>query len=509
MAQTTQKTPRRGGTLHIVSPTDWRSLDPVIAFDGSSTPIQKLAFRGLLNYDDGINLVPDQASDWNISPDGKTYTFHLKPGIKFSHGREVEAADYIFSLERVLDPKTASVGQTYYLDILGAKEFNEGKAEHVVGLRAPDARTLIIELKVPSFVFRYVLALNFADVLPREIVQQYGKDFQYHMVGSGPYRITEWRRNIHYRFERNPYYNGPDGYVDAVDLMIGGDNALHAMMVERGDLDRALASPADAVRFRRDPKLRHWLQNVPTASTDYFFMNTEIKPFDDVRVRRAISHAINHERLLKLVSGFGLVAHGIVPASMPWTNFGLPEYPYDPEKARILLREAGYPNGFTNKLSYIFSRPDDVPIAQGIQQDLLAVGVRMELDPLVYSAFEVKVATRRSAPCGIWGWNQDYPDASNFLDVLLNGDRITDTECNNQAFYNNPKVNQLLAQAGESVVPVERTRLFQEAERLIMADAPWVPTISELIPVLVNPRLHGTEPHPVWLWRYEKMWLDP
>ena len=501
--------PRRGGTLHLATPTDWRSLDPVIAFDASSTPLQKLLFRGLLNYDAGINLVPDQASDWQISPDGLTYTFHLRPGVKFAHGREVEAADYVFSFERVLDPKTASVGQTYLLDIAGAEEFSLAKAPHVSGLSAPDARTLVIRLRKPTFTFRYILAMNFTDALPRELVTQYGADFQYHMVGSGPYRIKEWRRHIGYRFERNPYYSGADGYVDAVDLMVGADAALQAMMVERGDLDFGQPSAPDALRFAHDPRLQPWLLRVPTSNTDYFFLNTEMAPFENVLVRHAVSHAINRERLLRLAGGFGGVAPGIVPPAMPWTNPGLPVYEYNPEKARALLREAGTTNPLRTQLSFIATRPLDARLAGAIQEDLRVVGIEAELQPLIYSAFEVKVATRRSAPCGIWGWMQDYPDASDFLEVLLSGDRITDTECNNVSFYKNAQVDALLGRAGKSVAADERIDLFRQAERLVMADAPWVPTVNEVIPILVNPRLHGCVPHPVWLWRFENVWLDP
>jgi ABC-type oligopeptide transport system substrate-binding subunit len=230
-------TPKRGGTLHLAFPSDWRSLDPAIAFDAASVPLQKLLFRGLIDFDKGIGLVPDQASDWSISPDGKTYTFHLRAGVRFAHGREVEAEDYVFSLERILDPKTGSPGQTYFLDIVGANEFNQGKAPHVAGLHAPDRRTFIVELKQPVFSFRYVMAMNFADAVPREVVRQYGRDFQYHLTGSGPYRVTNWRRDLHWRFERNPHYTGDDGgFIDAIEIMIGGDYTLHAMMVERSDL---------------------------------------------------------------------------------------------------------------------------------------------------------------------------------------------------------------------------------------------------------------------------------
>lgn len=502
------ETPRRGGTLRLAFSSDWRSLDPAIAFDTESSPLQKLLFRGLIDFDDGIQLKADQAKDWNISPDGKTYTFHLKPTVRFSNGREVEAEDYVFSLERLLNPKTGAETQTYFLDILGAKEFRDGKATHVAGLRAPDRRTFVIELKEPRFTFRYILAMNAADVLPRDEVQKYGADFQYHMSGTGPYRIVEWRRGIRYRFERNPFYTGSDGNVDAVEIMIGGDPTLHAMMIERGELDRSLATAPDVVRFEHNPRLSSLLQRVPTANTDYFFMNTELKPFDDVRVRRAVSHAINVPRLVKLMKNFGVQGQGIVPPSMPWANPGLDHCEYNPEKAKALLREAGLEAGFKTQLWYIAVGPIYKRLAVGIEEDLRKVGIVAELKSANSEMFIVKSGTRQQVPCGVSGWFEDYPDPSDFLDPLLNGTRITASDCNNLAFYNNPAVNTLLERANNSLDTALRTRLFQESENLIMKDAPWVPLLHEEMPRLNSARLRGTQPHPVWLWRYERMWLN-
>ncbi len=504
------ETPRRGGTLQLIFLSDWRTLDPAIGFDASSAPLQKLLFRGLLNYDDGINLLPDQASDWNISPDGKTYTFHLRPGARFAHGREVEAEDYVFSLERVLDTRTRSPGQSYFLDIAGAREFAAGKAEHVSGLRAPDARTLVIELAKPAFTFRYVLAMPFASALPREVVRQYGADFQYHLVGSGPYRVTEWQRERHWRFERNPHFSGPgDGWVDAVDIMIGGDRPLAAMLVERGEVHRAEVDAVTALRFSRDPKLKSWLHLVSPVNVDYLFLNVEMKPFDDVRVRRAMNYAVDKRRLVKIAIKLAVAADGIVPPSMPWTNPDLPKYEYSPEKARALLREAGLPDGFKTKLYYIRTLTLHRLMAQSIQQDLQAIGVEAELRDLSSSAFEVFGRTRHQAPCGIWGWLQDYPDPSNFIDTLLGGDRITDEDCNNLSFYSNSEVNRRVIAARELQDPAERLRLFREAETIAMQDAPWVPLTASQYAIVCHPRLHGDVPHPVWNWRYENMWLEP
>ena len=501
--------PKRGGTLRLWEPTDLRTLDPAIAYDTASEPVVRLLFRGLLEYDDGVNLVPGQAQDWNISLDGKTYTFHLRPGIRFSNGREVEAEDYVYTLQRILSPAIASPGQGFFTAIAGAQAFVDGKATNVTGLSAPDKHTLIIRLQQPLFTFRYSLAMTFADVVPRDIARRYGKEnFQYHLVGTGPYLLAEWRRGVRWRLARNSYYTGPDGYVDAVDIMVGGDATTATMMLERNELDQVQATPADAVRFERDPKLRSWLVPVSTANTDYIFMNTEMPPFDNVLVRRAVNYAINKARLTRLTGDFAIVAHGIVPPAMSWTNASLTQYDYDPDQARALLRQAGFPNGFKTKFSFMGDSPTFPRLAQDIQQDLSQVGIDAAMDPINSAVFDESACTRHKLPFGTWGWFQDYPDPSDFLDVLFNGRYIVESDCNDVAFYNSTNVNQVLDQADASLDSAERTRRYRHAEDLIMRDAPWVPLMHEVLPMVYSPRVHGTQPHPVWLWRYEWMWLD-
>jgi len=501
--------PKRGGTFRVSFPSDLRSLDPAIAYDNVSVPLCKMQFRGLLNFDDGVNLVPDQAKDWSISPDGRTYTFHLRPGVRFGHGRPVEAADYVFTFERMLDAKLASPGQTFFLGIRGAAEFVAGKATHVIGLKAPDPETFIVELVEPQFTFRYVLAMTFAGVVPREVVQREGANFQYHLVGTGPYQLAQWKRGVRWQLVRNPHYTGADGNVDGIDIMIGADSTTATMMLERGEIDLVLASPADAMRFQRDPARRDWLLPVDTASMDYLFMNTEMKPFDDIRVRQAVRHAVNKERLVKLTGGFSTVARGIVPPALSWTNNLLPLNEYDPPKARALLQEAGFPDGLKTELSYIVTTPVFARLAEAVQQDLREAGIDAELKPLAGTTFIVKASSRRQIPFGIWGWFQDYPDPSNFLDVLFNGERITETDCHNAAFYNNPAVNRLFHAAATNMDAQVRTKLLKEAEAHILQDAPGVPLVCEQYPVLLNPRVRGNLGHPVWLLRYESVWLDP
>ena len=523
-------TPKRGGTLRLAWPSDWPSLDPAAVYDTVGVPFMRLMFRGLLEYDDDGNVVPDQAKDWSLSPDQRTYTFHLQPGVRFAHGREVEAEDYIFSLERILYPGTASQGEPFFRGIFGAKEFTQARTQElksatngvpkgvgrwiqptrVAGLRAPAKDTLIIELAEPEYVFRFVLAMGFARVLPREVVERQGRDFEQHLVGSGLYRLKEWRRGVRWRFERNPYSAGPEGFVDSVELMIGGDATLHGLMFERGELDLLLTvSLADIARFQHDRTHGWRFESLTGLGTDYFFMNTELKPFDDVRVRRAVNHAINKGRLLKLANNLPVVAKGVLPPTMPGWDPELPEYyAYDPEKARALLRESGYPDGFRTQLWAYSDWPVYARVAQGIQNDLHQVGIEAELQLLTFPAFFAAAKTRKRVPCGYAGWVADYVDPSTFFEPLLEGSRVTPTECNNFAFYGNEKVDNVLADARRSLDRSERLTLYRKAERLILADAPWVPIMHQLPPTVAQPWLHGLSAHPIWQFRFEKLWFD-
>lgn len=501
--------PQRGGILRMWRPDDWRSLDPAIAFDADAAPVQKLLFRGLLNYGPGNDLVLDQAESWEVSPDGRVYTFRLKPGVRFGHGREVEAGDYVYSIRRILDSKTGSAGQGYFADVLGAAEFMAGKASQVAGLRARDRRTLEIELVRPVFTFRYVMAMNFASALPRDVVTADPAGFKYRMVGSGPYRVRKWRRAVGWWLERNPEYRGADGWIDGVEISFGGDAGMAAMRAERGELDWFVADLVVANRFSRDPSLKPWLHWVDTVSDQYLAMNTEVKPFDDVRVRRAVNHAVDKQRLARLVGGRYSVAQGIVPPSMPWTNPDCPVYEFDPAKARRLLGEAGVPEGTRVPIAYIESRPIDKRVVQNIQQDLAAVGLVVELRGMSYPAFEVRARTRRSEAMAVWGWVQDYPDPSTFLDTLFNGALITDTDCNNIAFYRHGGVDRLLREAAGTSEIAARLRLYREVERQVMTDAPWVPLFHERYALIQHPRVRGFAPHPVWLWRLDQIWIRP
>jgi ABC-type transport system substrate-binding protein len=498
------ESPRRGGTLRLGQESDFTTLDPAVALHVGYWAMQRLLFRGLLEYDDANQLVGEHAQSWSVSEDKQTYTFHLRAGIRFAHGREVEAQDYVYSLERVINPKSSSQGMAYLTKIRGASEFIKGTAAHVAGLRALDRHTLIIELAEPSFVFAFKLAMPFTFPVPRELVEPSERAFRQRLIGSGPYVVKEHIPGLRWRLARNPHYAGADGFPDKVVVEVSGDDYLQTMMVERGELDLSSLSVQDWLRLQRDDRWRHQVRSVFSANVLMLCMNTELKPFDDVRVRRAVNHALGRQRLAKLVRP-ATVAHGIVPPGMPWENPELRPYDHDPQAARALLREAGYANGFEVELWYPQTFLGRLP--EAIQEDLRQVGIQINLRPGNPSSVIQKAGQRGQVALSLSGWVVDYPDPSSFFDPTLNGAKIAESDGSNFSFYNSSEVNRLILEADRTFDAPERLTLLRRMEAIVMEDAPWAPLVHSDLTWLCHPRLQGFQAHPLWSLRLEKLWL--
>lgn len=509
------ETPKRGGTLRLALPSDVTSLDAALAFDSISEPFLMLLYQGLVEYGEGVNLLPGLARDWTISADRRTYRFRLRPGARFSNGREVVASDFVFSMERNLDPKLAGLTESYFEGIAGAKDYRVGKAPHVRGLRAPREDTLEIELEAPDPTFIYILTLPGAFALPHEAIEKFGASFATHPVGTGPYVLTEWRRGVKMRFERNPFFSQPDRqYLDAVEVMEGGDSELHLMMFERGALDIADITQEPGIpvpeflRIEHSPRWQGLIEPIDASETWYLALNTEMAPFDQLPVRQAMNYAIDRDKVVRLLHHTVKFAKGILPPPMPGFNPNLTGYVYDPAKARQLLAAAGYPNGFSCKLWLETGNPLLEPAAAAIQYDLAQVGITAQLNPVSLASFLDSSERRKTMQCGLTGWSQDYPDPSDFLDTLFNGTHITEEGCQNASFYNNPKVNALLAAGATCPDPDQRLRFYQAVEQTIVTDAALVPLYHQRVFALRQPWLHGVHLHPVFYFRFERMWKD-
>jgi ABC-type transport system substrate-binding protein len=309
-------------------------------------------------------------------------------------------------------------------------------------------------------------------------------------------------------FERSPQVNQQDeGFFDRVEVMVGGDRALHAMMLERGELDAVyLAQTPDIVRLTRNSPMGQVVHAIDQASTDFLYLNVELEPFTDPRIRRAIGHAIDKVRLAGLTAHTAEPARTILPPLMPGFNPDQRGLVFDPDLARQLLREAGHPDGLSFDFWYTDNDPRWERSIIAIESDLHAVGFAAKLRKVTLPALLTAMQTRKTVPCGYLGWSQDYPDPSNFLDVVFSGARIQDLGGNNFAYYNNPQVNRLLGEADRVFAPSDRYRLYQRIEDIILQDAPAIPLVHSGVPALVSPRIGGFHPHPEWAMQWEKWW---
>ena len=467
-----------GEVLRVAFTSDPITLDPHKSTTIWEFLTQPLLHLTLLDIHGTTHLEPRGAASWTSSPDGRHFTFRLRRGLTFSNGRPVVAADYVYGLERILSPATATFFQGSLLGVKGSRAFIEGTSPHVDGLKAPAPDLLVIELDQGDPMFSCQLA-QLAYPLPREVVDRDPKGFGRQPVGAGPYRFARWDRGARLRLERRPDYRGPDpALVDAVDIFIGSDATTHLMMFEQGEIDIAnvVSQSLPFPSYRRvstDPHWKDLIQIQPGLSTEFLAMNLGIPPFDNVLVRRAVNHAIDRRRRMRIDLGYSRHAEGAIPSGMPAADPGLKGYDHDPARARELLRQSGLPLPLRTTLWY--QTGEEMKVAgEGFQWDLKQVGIEAELREVSSAQLWSASTTRGQVPITFAGWTCGIPDPVDILGMTLDGSSIGHPAHNNQAFYHNPAVNRLLHEAAVEIDLPRRHRLYREAERMIVADAPWV-----------------------------------
>ncbi|MBI2302888.1 MAG: ABC transporter substrate-binding protein, partial [Armatimonadetes bacterium] len=403
----------------------------------------------------------------------------------------------------------------FFENIVGAKDFVARRADHVAGLRCPDDLTLQISLVKPDPAFLNVLAMPFAYPIPKELVERStdpatgDSTWAEHVVGCGPYRLEEWTRGVRLRLTRfDRYYRDDVAFLDTIQEQLYIPDFMQLMMFERGELDVSDIPLPDFQRVLADPRLKPLTVTQPENAIAYCSMNCEMPPFTNKLVRQAFNYAVDKDRICQILSGRAVPAKGVLPPAMPGYNPALRGYPHDPDNARELLARAGYPNGLSVELM-TRSRPAEQRWAESIQQDLAKAGVTARLRAVAFPQWLDLSGKRRTVPFTVNAWFQDYPDPSNFLDVLLNGEKITEQNANNRAFYNNPEVNRLLDQAASMTDPEPRLAIYRQVEQMVVDDAPWIFVYHSVTWRLVQPWVRNYHLHPVWSGTEERVWLAP
>lgn len=492
--------PHHGGNMIVTYKDDVATLDPAIGYDWQNWSMIKSLFDGLMDYEPGTtNLRPGLAESYDMSDDGLTYTFHLRPGVKFHNGRELTAEDVVWSINRVVNPATQSPGQGFFGMIEGFDDAAAGKAEGLSGLSAPDAGTVVFKLSRPDATFLHVMALNFSFVVPKEAVEEAGADFGKKPVGTGAFRLTEWTLGQRLVFEKNPdYWIEGVPYLDSFTVEVGQEPVVALLRVQNGEVDIPGDGipPAKFVEVMGDPAQAAMVVEGGQLQTGYVTMNVTKAPFDKVEVRRAVNMAINKDRIVQVINGRALPANQPLPPSMPGYTKDYKGYPFDPEGAKKLLAEAGYPDGFETELFAMNTDPNP-RIAQAIQQDLKAIGINAAIKSLA-QANVIEAGGAGTAPM-IWSggmaWIADFPDPANFYGPILGCGGAVEGGWN-WAKYCNEALDAKAAEADAIVDPAqtaERLQIWSDIYMAVMEDAPWAPIFNEQRFTMKSARMGGDD----------------
>jgi oligopeptide transport system substrate-binding protein len=478
-----------------------RTYDPATTYGSGD----KRAFSGLVSLDPRLNLTPDIAERWDISPDGTVYTFHLRANAKFHDGRAVTAQDFVYSWERAASPETGSdTVLTYLGDIVGVREMNAGKADHISGLKVIDERTLQVTIDAPKSYFPMKLTYPTAFVVDKADVES-GEDWYRRPNGTGPYKLSEWLPKERIVYERNmDFYLGAPSIPYVVINMYAG---VGFRLYESGEID-ITGIPLYSVDRFTDPNepMRNEVLTGVNLCTGYVVFDVDKPPFDDPKVRQAFSMAFDRQKYIDvLYNGRALPAIGVYPPGLPGFNIDLKGLPYDPEAARKLLAESKYgtslpPIVFTDAGYGSDVGADVAAMVQMWQQNL---GVQIIIENLEPNFYLEQIYAGNHGQLMSTGWCADYPDPENFADVLFHTG-----SAQNNGHYSNPALDTLLEQARTERDVTKRIALYQQAEQMIVKDAAVLFTVHSLSYTLVKPYVKGYVFTPIDIPIERYMWLD-
>lgn len=469
------------------------TLDPALVTDTTSAGVVVEVFSGLVAINTDLQLVPDLAESWTISEDGLVYTFKIRDDAKFHDGKLVTAGDFKWSIERAVNPKTASpVADTYLNDIVGVKDVLDGIKTNIDGIKVIDDHTIQFTIDAPKAYFLAKLTYPTAYVLDRENVEEGGRTWTDHPNGTGPFKLKEYRIGARIVLERNPYYTREQGGVETILMQLAGGQSM--AMYENNEIDVTGVGLFDLERVQ-DPNeaLNRELVIAPASfNISYVGFNTSMPPFDDPKFRQALNHAVDKELIAReVLSNLVQPAYGVLPPGFPGYNPDLVGLKYDPDLAKRLLSESKYSDPDARP-RIVLTVPGtggtvglDLEVVLEMWRQVL--GVQVEIQQVEWATFLQDLNRQRYQAFAGLGWEADYPDPQDFLDILFH----TDSSLNHGG-YSNPQADTILEKARvEQDVPA-RVALYREAEELIVADAAWVPLWFESENyVLIKPYVKG------------------
>ncbi|WP_243291551.1 ABC transporter substrate-binding protein [Bacillus sp. FJAT-47783] len=473
---------------------DSTSLDPITTTEGESFKVTKNIFETLIEYgDQDTTLQPGLAKDWKVSDDGLTYTLILQEGVKFHDGTDFNAEAVVFNFNRWMSGDEKEF--PYYGSMFGGYKGDEG---HVIEeVKAVDELTVEFTLKRPQSPFLKNLAMSPFAIASPQAIEQYGDKFRENPVGTGPFKFVEWKPNDRIVLEKNEEYRIADyPKLNRVIFRVIPENSarLNALMNGEIDLMDGL-NPSEEEKVAGNENLQIFQR--PSMNVGYLGFTTNRKPFDNKLVRQALNHAVDKEAIINaFYGGQADAAKNPMPPSIEGYNDAIEAYPYDLDKAKELLAEAGYPDGFDMELwAMPVARPympEAMKVAEVIQESFRTIGVNAEIKTVDWATY-LEQARDGEFDAFLLGWTGDNGDADNFLYALLDKDSIGS---NNYSHYSSDELHEVLIAAQTETVQEKRNELYNKAQEIIHEDAPWVPLVHSTPLLAGSSKITNFLPHP-------------
>jgi oligopeptide transport system substrate-binding protein len=488
------------------------SLDPAFAKNLSIMWAIHQIYNTLIETDKDLQIVPSLASSWELSSDKLTYTFHLRTDVWFQDneafaggkGRRMTARDIVYSFSRIMDRHEASSGAWIFHDRVDTAE----------GFTAVDDSTFRLRLLRPFNPILGILSMQYCSIVPREVVERFGKDFRSHPCGTGPFRFKSWEEGQALILLKNERYFEIDSaggrlpYLDAIKVSFNDNKATEFLLFRQGQLDfinEIDASFKDEILSKKGVLKQQWKDKIILSThsqlnTEYFGILVDPdnplvqhSPLRLKQVRQAINYGFDRRKMMMyLHNSIGLPAEsGFVPAGLPSFDSSVVKgYHYDPARARSLLAAAGYPDGRGMPPIKLLTISIYADFASFIARQLEELGFKIEVET-VQKSLLLEQTAKSEALFFRGSWLADYPDAENYLSVFYSKNPAPP----NYTRYNNPAFDRLYEQSLREPNDSLKTKLYQQMDQMAIDDAPVVPLWYDEVVHLVNPRVKGLEPN--------------
>jgi oligopeptide transport system substrate-binding protein len=492
--------------------TEPPELDPAKTDDLTSFDVLLPILKGLTQFDQQLHVQPAIAQSWEISSDGLHYVFHLRPDARWSDGKPVVAQDFIYAWQRALDPEVGAPYAFFLYELKNGKDYYDGKIKdfNQVGAHALNAYTLSVDLSRPTPFFLDFTAVPVMLPLRKDMVEKYGDKFTEagHMLSNGAYQLKQWTHEEKIVLTPNPYFYETDPAkrpgVKEIDMYMINDANTSVVMYENGELDFIETTSSipsfDVRRLRKSPDCKTSLLH----RINYFGFNVKKPPFDNPKVRQAFAYALDRTDYPKLMQSGQKPTNSFISPGLVGYNpkMGLA---YNPEKARQLLAEAGYPNGKnfpTVHLAFqtLYDIQKEAEIAQYLWKKNLNVDVRLD-----NMEWKVLLSKLDEDPPQIFrlGWFVDYPDADSYMGLFLSDNGNNHTEWKNKTY------DALIQKAVVTLNPIERQKLYNQAQHLLLEqDAAIIPIYVAEKTYLVKPYVHGLQMNPMNLPNFDQLRIN-